>query len=188
MKMPSRLAAASVLALALLAAACASAPEDRDKGPAPPPISTASPVPEPPAEPAPEPSTAAPKPAAAAPADATAPEAPPPSPVAAAPAPPDPLQEIRNQAVQEENRRLALERAKNRMDAAQAEVETLEKRLLAVRNPFLPRPQLPPDEAKAWEGLDGAARAQRVEDQLAAARVELDAARRAYTDLGGRLD
>jgi hypothetical protein len=74
------------------------------------------------------------------------------------------------------------------MNAATAAVETLEKRLLAVRNPYRPRPQLPPDEAKAWEGLDGAQRAQRVEEQLAAARVELAAARKAVVDAGGRLD
>ena len=69
-----------------------------------------------------------------------------------------------------------VEAAEQRVAAASARVVELEKRLLAIRNPFLPRPELPPEEAQAWEGLDGAQRAARVEQQLAEARDELAAA------------
>ena len=71
---------------------------------------------------------------------------------------------------------MRVEAAEQRVAAASARVVELEKRLLAIRNPFLPRPELPPEEAQAWEGLDGAQRAARVEQQLAEARDELAAA------------
>jgi len=69
--------------------------------------------------------------------------------------------------------RASVEDAEQRVAAASAQVAELEKRLLAIRNPLLPRPQLPPEEAQAWEGLDGIQRAGRVEGQLASAREEL---------------
>ena len=66
--------------------------------------------------------------------------------------------------------------AEQRVAAASARVVELEKRLLAIHNPYLPRPELPPEEALAWKGLDGRQRAARVEQQLVEARGELDAA------------
>lgn len=70
----------------------------------------------------------------------------------------------------------SIETAAARVTAASARMEEPEKRLLAIRNPFLPRPALEPEEAQAWEGLDGRERAERVERQLAEARTELAAA------------
>jgi hypothetical protein len=70
--------------------------------------------------------------------------------------------------------------AEQRLWEAHARVLELERRLLAVRNPFVPRPQLPPEEAEAWAGLDGVARAARVEGQLERARAELLAAQERF--------
>ena len=70
----------------------------------------------------------------------------------------------------------AIEVATARVAALSARVDELGNRLLAIRNPFWPRPQLEPEEAQAWAGLDGKARAERVEQQLAQARAELAAA------------
>lgn len=81
-----------------------------------------------------------------------------------------------------EARRLDREGRERRLKEAEARVAELEKRLLAIANPFLPRPQLPPDEAQAWEGLDGVQRRERVNKQLEEARKELEAAQAAMKD------
>ena len=78
-----------------------------------------------------------------------------------------------------------VEAAEQRVAAASARVVELEKRLLAIHNPYLPRPELPPEEAQAWKGLDGRQRAARVEQQLVEARNELDAAEEDLTRLRG---
>jgi hypothetical protein len=82
----------------------------------------------------------------------------------------DPLQWMADRAAREEARKVRIAEAEKALFDARERVGELEKRLLAVKNPFLPRPVLPPDEAKAWEGLSGAERAARVEAQLKEAR------------------
>lgn len=76
------------------------------------------------------------------------------------------------------SKRLERERLEKRVTEAEAKIAELEKRRLAISNPFLPRPELPPDEAAAWEGLDGVQRRERVDKQLEAARDELEAAQK----------
>lgn len=66
--------------------------------------------------------------------------------------------------------RLAVE---ERIEGTRARIEELERRLLSIYNPFVPRPQLPPEEAVAWMGLDGVQRAERVKKQIAAAEHDL---------------
>jgi hypothetical protein len=78
-----------------------------------------------------------------------------------------------------EAKRLDRERSEQRVRDAEAKVAELEKRLLAIANPFLPRPELPPEEAQAWQGLDGVQRRDRVNKQLEEARKELEAAQAA---------
>ncbi len=55
----------------------------------------------------------------------------------------------------------------------------LERKLASAQNPFLPRVELEPEDAKAEAGLDGVQRLARSETQLAEARSALEAARRA---------
>ncbi|HEX6851645.1 MAG TPA: hypothetical protein VF139_09575 [Candidatus Polarisedimenticolaceae bacterium] len=106
------------------------------------------------------------------------PPAPPPTPSAAANEKPDAA------AVAMSNR-LERERREQRVKEAEATIAELEKRLLAIANPFLPRPQLPPEEAEAWQGLDGVKRRERVNKQLEEARTELEAAQQSLKALGG---
>ncbi len=107
-------------------------------------------------------------------------------PLAIAPAPPDPLQWMEDRKAREEADRVRLAAAEKAVEDAKTRVAELESRLLAVKNPFLPRPALPPEEAAAWEGLDGVARVKRVEEQLVAARGELERAERALAAIRSR--
>ena len=173
------LIAVGCAAALVAAAACGPQPADRPSPEGPPPISAKATTPE-----------QAPPPPAASPVVDTAP--PPASPVAAgseetpmpvphaenAPPPPapDPLAEI--EKANSVRQTLALQRGRLQadVDEARARVAELEKRLLAVRNPFLPRPQLPADEERIWTTLDGAQRAARVEAQLEQARRDVEKA------------
>jgi hypothetical protein len=89
---------------------------------------------------------------------------------------------MEDRAAREEAKKVRVAQAEQDLAEANARVVELEKRLLAVKNPFLPRPVLPPEEAKAWEGLGGAERAARVEKQLAEARDAAAAAERALAE------
>jgi hypothetical protein len=108
--------------------------------------------------------------------------APPQAPATAAPAA---TQEKPDAGAIAEANRLDRERREQRVRDAEAKVAELEKRLLAIANPFLPRPELPPEEAQAWQGLDGVQRRDRVNKQLDEARKELEAAQAALKEAGG---
>lgn len=94
---------------------------------------------------------------------------------------PDPLREIESEEARRVSRLAQVQAAEAEVAGLREEVARLEKRALAVRNPYLPRPELPDDEARAWEGLSGPERLKRVEGQLA---VAADALR----DAEARLD
>jgi hypothetical protein len=93
---------------------------------------------------------------------------------------------MEDRKAREEADRVRLAAAEKAVEDAKTRVAELESRLLAVKNPFLPRPALPPEEAAAWEGLDGVARVKRVEEQLVAARGELERAERALAAIRSR--
>ena len=146
-------------------------------------------------EPEPRPAPAEPKPAPPAPAPAVpAPPtvidlggpptaAPPEAPAPAAPAPEATKPDAAAIAM---SNRLERERREKRVRDAEATIAELEQRLLAISNPFLPRPKLPPEEAMAWEGLDGVQRRDRVQKQLEEANRELAAAQKDLEALGNR--
>ena len=67
--------------------------------------------------------------------------------------------------------------AEQQLAAAEARVKDLERRILAVRNPLLPRPQLSTEEAEASKGLDNVQRLKLTQEALEAARKELQEAR-----------
>lgn len=192
----ARLRTVVPLAAALAALSCGGGSE-RPEPPSPPPIQTESTEvavpPEPASHPAVRPesetgSVPGPEPVRPVGAAAPAPERPPAKPeaVSSEPAPPDPLQWMEDRKAREEAARVRLASAEKAVEDAKARVAELESRLLAVKNPFLPRPTLPPEEAAAWEGLDGVARAKRVEEQLVEARAELDRAEKALAALRSR--
>jgi hypothetical protein len=141
-----------------------------------------------PAKPA-EPPAARPEPA---PAPAPTPTvidlggAPPPAPPTAPPATPSSAAgEKPDAAAIALSNRLERERREQRVKDAEAKIAELEKRRLAISNPYLPRPELPPEEAEAWRGLDGVQRRERVDKQLEEARAELETAQQALKALGG---
>ena len=90
---------------------------------------------------------------------------------------PDPLQALDLQLARRRESRMRLARAEDRVERAERSLQALESRRLAVANPYLPRPVLTAGEAEGWEGLDNAARLRITKEAIAAARVELEAAR-----------
>jgi hypothetical protein len=95
---------------------------------------------------------------------------------------PDPLRAMQDAQARKFDYERRLERLKAEVEDARTLAARREKDLLAFKNPFLPRPQLPPDEAQAIAGMDGAARVKWADDRLTAAKVALGAAQKAYDD------
>jgi sRNA-binding protein len=58
-------------------------------------------------------------------------------------------------------------------------LEYLNRKKASIQNPYLPRPEPTPEDRAAEEGLDGAARIVRAEEQISQARQDLEEARRA---------
>ena len=85
-----------------------------------------------------------------------------------------------------ETRRLEYEQSLPRLaserDAAAEVVVRRQKDLLAYKNPFLPRPQLAPDEAEEIKGMGGAERANWAEGRHAEAKALFEAAQKVYDD------
>ncbi len=88
-------------------------------------------------------------------------------------APSDPLKAMEDAEARQADLKLRMTDAERAVAEASARVRELEKRLLAIRNPFLARPQLPPEEAEAWKNLDSEERLKRTEKQLEEARARL---------------
>jgi hypothetical protein len=106
---------------------------------------------------------------------------------AEAPADVDPLVWMQQQREQKQQQADAVAEARKKVGELEARKAELEKRLRAVRNPYLPRPQVTEKEDEGhgtkWNDLSGPERVsrtetelQQVEDELAAARTALDAA------------
>jgi len=91
--------------------------------------------------------------------------------------PSDPLKAIEDEQAREADRKLRIAEAERAVAEAEARVKELEKRALALRNPFLPRPELPPEEAEAWKGLNNEERLERTEAALEEAKKALEEAR-----------
>jgi len=120
--------------------------------------------------------------------EATTPTAAPSAPVPAPPAgvegqPQDALEQLfaREAARLEHAKQVAA--AEQRAEAARQKLVDAEKRLTAVRNPYLARPGAPEEGAEAWDQADGAQRASQSEAMIRAARDEVAEAERALADL-----
>ena len=202
----------ATVAAALLISGLTSCGHDRQEAAAPPPIAAAKPAePEPaPAEPVAQAPAAASAPPGVAPAHAPS-EASAPVKQASAPAPAytpgtslpgaippspapettpktetqpaDSLQWMRDKQARRADYARRLEEAEANLAAADASATQWEKNLLAFKNPFLPRPQLSPEDAQAIQGMGGAGRAQWAEAKLADARANRNAAQKALDDL-----
>lgn len=92
-------------------------------------------------------------------------------------APVDALRALQDSQARERNRDLLIRRADAEIRALEARIAELERRELAIRNPFLPRPQVSEEEQPDWEGLDNEQRLQRTRQAIEQAKRDLDAVR-----------
>jgi len=181
----------ATVAVLALAAAC-SGPSREPSGPAPTaqqPAATTQPVPAParPVTSPPVESVATQEPAVT----------PPETPMVEEPAPqtraadtkatprepaPDPLKAMQEAEARRLEYAQSLPRLASERDAAAESLARRQKDLLAFKNPFMPRPQLAPDEAEEVRGLGGAARVAWAEGRVADATAVLEAAQKAYDD------
>jgi hypothetical protein len=68
------------------------------------------------------------------------------------------------------------------LEAAETRVADLQKRLRALRNPLLARPEAPEDDDGSWQAQPNPERVRRTEQELVEARKELREARRRFAE------
>jgi hypothetical protein len=90
--------------------------------------------------------------------------------------PADPLQWMQDRSARAAERQQQIAEAEAAVSAATRRVADLEKRLLALRNPFMARPEIPDDEREEWDGQGAKERVDSTEEQLQQAREELQTA------------
>ena len=88
--------------------------------------------------------------------------------------PVDPLKWLQDHQARQADFERRKQEAEDHLAAAQTEVASREKILLEFKNPFLPRPQLPPDEAATIAGMQSNVdRVKWAQEKLAAAKARL---------------
>lgn len=95
---------------------------------------------------------------------------------------PDPLKWMQDKEARRVEYEKSLVQLGGDRDAAKALVAKSERDLLALRNPYLARPELTPDEAAAIQGMNGAERVQWAESRVANAIASWESAKKAYDD------
>ena len=95
----------------------------------------------------------------------------------------DPLALMRQEQAMAAERDRAIADAKKTVADARARVTQLEQRILALKNPYLPRPEIPDDEKAGWESMGTRERLEQSEQQLEQARADLKAAKKALADI-----
>ena len=90
---------------------------------------------------------------------------------------PDALQSIEDEQARQRSREIVAKQLDAEIDRLEARIAGLEKRILATRNPFLPRPVIPEAEAAEWAQLTAPQRVARTEEQIGEARRQLEATR-----------
>jgi len=109
-----------------------------------------------------------------------------PVPGEAAGQPTDPLQWMQERQAREAQRREKIAEAEAAVTAAQQKVSDLEKRLLAIRNPYLARPDIPEEEKGEWDAMGAQERVDATEEQLRQAREDLQTAQQELARLRGQ--
>jgi len=94
-----------------------------------------------------------------------------------------PLQQLQAQQDAGVEKAAQREKAAKRVEAAQARVAELQRRRKMLRNPLLGRAQPEAEEKEAWAGADQAGRLKMTDESLAAARKELEQARKELNEL-----
>ena len=95
---------------------------------------------------------------------------------------PDPLKWMQDKEARRVEYEKSLVQMEGDRDSAKSLVAKSERDLLALRNPYLARPELTPDEAAAIQGMNGAERVQWAESRVANAIASWESAKKAYDD------
>jgi hypothetical protein len=101
----------------------------------------------------------------------------------AAQPPTDPLTWMADRKARAEERQKRIAEAEKAVADGEARVSELEKRMLAVKNPYLARPEISDEEKEGWDEMDAVERVKRTEDDLAQARKDLVQARQELRQL-----
>jgi len=96
-------------------------------------------------------------------------------PATKAPAETDPLAWIKDRQAQQAERERLTQEVELRLAEARTEVAAVEKRIAAIRNPFLAPPK-PPEDDEEWAGQDNVERLASSENELEEARRKLSEA------------
>lgn len=97
----------------------------------------------------------------------------------------DPLKWMQEQKAAAAQRQQQVKEAEATVVEAEQKLADLEKRLLALRNPFLARPEKPKDD-ETWNEADGQERVRRTDKALEDARTELADAQKALAGARSR--
>jgi len=89
----------------------------------------------------------------------------------------DPLKIMNEQDKKAAEKQTRIAAAEKAVTDAEANLKNLESRMLANKNPYLPRPTLTPEEQKAQEGLDNAQRVEANQKQIEEARAQIEKAK-----------
>ncbi len=92
---------------------------------------------------------------------------------------PDALDAIEDAQARERMRKRMIAATETEITKRQAEVKRLERRILQIRNPLLPRPEagMTPEEVQQWQGLSATERVALAGKELDQARADLAASR-----------
>jgi hypothetical protein len=95
----------------------------------------------------------------------------------------DPLKKLDDDRSRAAGLAAQIAEAERTVAAAEGRVRALERRELAIKNPYLPRPEVPPEQAEAWKTMNGAERVQATEEEIKQAKKDVEDARAALEKL-----
>lgn len=95
----------------------------------------------------------------------------------------DPLRALEAEKRAAAAQQVRIATAEKELVKAEETLKEMEKRLLALKNPYLPRPVVSPEEKEAWKGLDNVERVKRTKEQLEGVRQELERAKNRLEEL-----
>jgi hypothetical protein len=95
----------------------------------------------------------------------------------------DPLKRMQEEQASAAELQTQIAGAEKKVTESEEKVRDLERRRLAVANPFLAPPQVAPEQAEQWKKLSGPERLRATDDEIAQARKELEDAKAALQKL-----
>lgn len=86
----------------------------------------------------------------------------------------DPLKELFDRQAKEAEHKQKIADAEAKVAAARDKIADLEKRKLALRNPLLRRPVGPEEKTDEWKALGASDRVKKTDEEIAAARADVE--------------